>query len=72
MRTRTDTVIFRLGFTLAVLVMAGFFAVIGAIVFACTTIIGGPVGWVVGAVLGLAVAQALRGRTGALVGRLVS
>jgi 1,4-dihydroxy-2-naphthoate octaprenyltransferase len=72
MRTRTDTLIFRLGFALAVLVLTAFLALVGAVVFACTTLVGGPVGWVVGVALGLAVVQALRGRCGALVGRLVA
>ena len=72
MRTRTDTIVFRLGFTLAVLVLAGFFALIGAVVFAGVRAIGGPAGWVAGVVLAAVVAQALRGRTGALVGRLVA
>ena len=34
MRTRTDTIVFRLGFTLAVLVLGAFLALIGAIVLA--------------------------------------
>jgi hypothetical protein len=72
MRTRTNTLINRLGFTLAVLVLTAFVALVGAIVFACTTVLGGPVGWIAGVVLGLAVAQALRGRCGALIGRLVA
>jgi hypothetical protein len=72
MRTRTDTLIFRLGFTLAVLVLIAFLALVGAVVLACATVLGGPVGWIAGAVLGLAVAQALRGRCGALVRRLVA
>jgi hypothetical protein len=72
MRTRTDTVIFRLGFTLAVVVLSAFLALVGAIVFACATVVGGTVGWIAGAVLGLAVAQVLRGRLGALIGRLVA
>jgi hypothetical protein len=55
MRTRTDTLIFRLGFALAVLVLTAFVALVGAVVFACTTLVGGPVGWVVGVALGLAV-----------------
>lgn len=71
MRTKTDTLIFRLGFSLAVLVLAAFVAVVGAIVYAGATVVGGPVGWGAGVVLGVAVAQALRGRCGALMGRLV-
>jgi hypothetical protein len=72
MRTRTDTLILRAGFSLAVLVLAAFVALVGTIVFVCASVIGGTVGWVSGAVLGLVVAQALRGRAGALVGRLVA
>ena len=71
MRTRTDTIIFRLGFTLAVLVLGAFLALIGAVVFACVAVVGGPAGWAVGLVLGLAVAQAVRRPCGALLGRLV-
>jgi len=70
-RTKTDTLIFRLGFSLAVLVLAAFVTVVGAIVYAGATVVGGPIGWGVGVVLGVAVAQALRGRCGALMGRLV-
>lgn len=72
MRTRTDTIVFRLGFTLAVLVLIAFAALVGAVVLACATLVGGTAGWIVGVVLGLAVVQALRGRCGALVGRLVA
>jgi hypothetical protein len=72
MRTRTNTLINRLGFTLAVLVLTAFVALVGAIVFACATVLGGPAGWIAGVVVGLAVAQALRGRCGALIGRLVA
>ena len=71
MRTRTNHLIFRLGFTLAVLVLGAFLAVIGAIVYACVAAIGGPVGWAAGLVLGFAVAQATRRPCGALIGRLV-
>ena len=72
MRTRTDTLILRAGFTLAVLVLSAFLALVGGIVLACEALVGGPVGWVAGVVLGVVVAQALRRRTGALVGRLVA
>ena len=72
MRTRTNTLINRLGFTLAVLVLTAFVALVGAIVLASATVLGGPMGWIAGAVLGLVVAQALRGRCGALIGRLVA
>ena len=72
MRTRTDTLLFRLGFTLAVLVLTAFVALVGATVLACVTFLGGTIGWIAGIVLGLGVAQILRGRCGALVGRLVA
>ena len=72
MRTRTDTIVFRLGFTLAVLVLGAFLALIGAAVLACVVLLGGPAGWAGGAVLGIVVAQALRRRCGALIGRLVA
>ena len=68
MRTRTDTIVFRLGFTLAVLVLGAFLALIGTIVLAGVIIVGGPAG----VVLGLVVAQATRRRCGALIGRLVA
>jgi hypothetical protein len=71
MRTRTHRLIFRLGFTLSVLVLSAFVALIGAIVFAGVAVVGGPVGWAAGLVVGFAVAQALRGPCGALIGRLV-
>jgi hypothetical protein len=71
MRTRTDTIIFRLGFTLAVLVLGAFLALIGAVGFACVAVVGGPAGWAAGLVLGIAVAQATRRPCGALIGRLV-
>jgi len=32
MRTRTDTIVFRLGFTLAMLVLIGFVALVGGVV----------------------------------------
>jgi hypothetical protein len=71
MRTRTHALIFRLGFTLAVLVLGVFLALIGAVVFACVAVIGGPAGWVAGLALGIAVAQATRRPCAALIGRLV-
>ena len=52
MRTRTDTIVFRLGFTLAVLVLGTFLALIGAAILAGVAIVGGPAGWAVGVVLG--------------------
>ena len=72
MRTRTDTIVFRLGFTLAVLVLGAFLALIGAIVLAGGVVVGGPAGWAAGVVLGLGVAQTLRRPCGALIGRLVA
>jgi hypothetical protein len=72
MRTKTDTLILRAGFSLAVLVLAAFVALLAAVVVACVTVIGGPAGWATGLVLGLVLAQVLRGRTGALLGRLVA
>ena len=52
MRTRTDTIVFRLGFTLAVLVLGAFLALIGAVVLAGVVLVGGPAGWAAGVVLG--------------------
>ena len=72
MRTKTDTLILRAGFSLAVLVLGAFVALLAAVVLGCVTVIGGFAGWAAGVVLGAAVAQALRGRTGALLGRLVA
>ena len=72
MRTRTDTIIFRLGFTLAVLVLGAFLALIGGIVLAGVVIVGGPAGWATGVVVGIFVAQATRRPCGALIGRLVA
>jgi hypothetical protein len=72
MRTRTDTIVFRLGFTLAVLVLGAFLALIGAIVLAGVVIVGGPAGWAAGLVLGLVVAQVTRRPCGTLIGRLVA
>jgi hypothetical protein len=71
MRTKTDNLIFRLGFTLSVVVLAAFVALVGAVVVACITLVGGPAGVAAGLVLGVAVAQALRGPCGALIARLV-
>ena len=72
MRTRTDTIVLRLGFTLAVLVLGAFLALIGAAVLAGGVIVGGPAGWAAGVVLALVVAQATRRRCGALIARLVA
>jgi hypothetical protein len=71
MRTRTDTIVFRLGFSLAVLVLAAFLGLIGATVLAAVVLVGGPAGWALGVVLGLVVAQVTRRPCGALIGRLV-
>jgi uncharacterized YccA/Bax inhibitor family protein len=71
MRTRTDTIVFRLGFSLAVLVLAAFLGLIGATVLAAVVLDGGPAGWALGVVLGLVVAQVTRRPCGALIGRLV-
>jgi hypothetical protein len=71
MRTKTDTLIFRMGFSLSVLVLAAFVALVGAIVYAGATVVGGPIGWAAGLMLAFAAAQALRGPCGALMGRLV-
>ena len=71
MRTRTDTIVFRLGFTLAVLVLAAFLALIGGVVLAGVVIVGGPAGWAAGVVLAIVVAQATRRRCAALIARLV-
>jgi hypothetical protein len=70
-RTRTDTIVFRLGFSLAVLVLAAFLGLIGATVLAAVVLVGGPAGWALGVVLGLVVAQVTRRPCGALIGRLV-
>jgi hypothetical protein len=72
MRTRTETIVFRLGFTLAVLVLGAFLGLIGAAVLACVVLLGGPVGWAAGVVLGVVVAQVTRRPCGALIGRLVA
>jgi hypothetical protein len=72
MRTRTDTIVFRLGFTLAVLVLGAFLGLIGATVLACVLLVGGPAGWAAGIVLAIVVAQALRRPCGTLIGRLVA
>jgi hypothetical protein len=71
MRTRTDTIVFRLGFTLAVLVLGAFLAVIGAVVLAGGMLVGGPAGWSAGVALAIVLAQATRRRCGALIARLV-
>jgi hypothetical protein len=72
MRTLTDTIVFRLGFTLAVLVLGAFLALIGAIVLAGGMIVGGPAGWAAGVVLAMVAAQVTRRPCGALIGRLVA
>jgi hypothetical protein len=72
MRTRTDTIVFRLGFTLALLVLGAFLALIGGAVLAGVVLVGGPAGWATGVVLGIVVGQATRRPCGALIGRLVA
>ena len=71
MRSRTDTILFRLGFTLAVLVLAAFVTLVGAVVVAGVALLGGIVGWAAGLAGGVLVAQATRRPVGALMGRLV-
>jgi hypothetical protein len=72
MRTRTDTIVFRLGFSLAVLVLGAFLALIGGAVLTGVVLLGAPAGWATGVVLGIVVAQATRRPCGALIGRLVA
>jgi hypothetical protein len=64
LRTRTDTIVLRLGFTLAVLVLGAFLTLV--------VVVGGLAGWAAGVVLGIVVAQATRRPCGALIGRLVA
>jgi hypothetical protein len=71
MRSRADTLLFRLGFSLAVVVLAGFLALVAAIVAAPVVLIGGIAGWAAGVPLGAIVAQLARRRVGLLMGRLV-
>ena len=55
MRTRTDTLVFRLGFTLAVLVLAAFLALVGAIVLRRRDASSAArIGWAAGIVLAFA------------------
>jgi hypothetical protein len=72
MRTRTDTIVLRLGFMLAVLVLGAFLVLVGAVILAGGVVVGGPAGWAAGVVLGLVVAQATRRPCGALIARLVA
>ena len=72
MRTRADTIVFRLGFPLAVLVLGAFLALIGAVVATCVVLVRGPAGWAAGVVLAVIVAQATRRPCGALIARLVA
>jgi hypothetical protein len=71
MRTRTEHVLFRLGYSLAVLVLAVFVTLVAAIVAASVALLGGIAGWIAGVVLGALVAQATRRPVGLLMGRLV-
>jgi hypothetical protein len=71
MRTRTDNLMFRVGVSLAVLVLAAFLTLVGAVVVAGVALLGGVVGWIAGVALGAIVAQATRRPVGALMGRLI-
>jgi hypothetical protein len=71
MRTRTDHLMFRVGVSLAVLVLAAFLTLVGAVVVASVALLGGVVGWIAGVALGAIVAQATRRPVGALMGRLI-
>jgi hypothetical protein len=71
MRTRTNHVMFRLGVSLAVLVLAAFVTLVGAVVVASVALVGGVVGWLVGVAVGAAVAQTTRRPVGLLMRRLI-
>jgi hypothetical protein len=71
MRSRTDTLLFRLGFSLALLVLVAFLALIAAVVAAPVLLVGGVAGWAAGVPLGAIVAQLARRPVGLLMGRLV-
>jgi type IV secretory pathway TrbL component len=71
MRTRTEHLLVRLGYSLALLVLAAFVLLVAGIVVAGVAILGGIAGWVTGIVLGALVAQATRRPVGLLMGRLV-
>jgi hypothetical protein len=71
MRTRTEHLLFRLGYSLAVLVLAAFVTLLAGIVLASVVLLGGIAGWSAGIVLGALVAQATRRPVGLLMGRLV-
>jgi hypothetical protein len=62
---------FRVGVSLAVLVLAAFLTLVGAVVVAGVALLGGVVGWIAGVALGAIVAQATRRPVGALMGRLI-
>jgi len=62
---------FRLGPSLALLVLAAFLGLVGAVVVAAVVLLGGIAGWATGVALGAAVAQVTRRPVGVLMGRLV-
>jgi hypothetical protein len=71
MRTRTEQLLFHLGFSLAVLVLAVFVTLVAGVVVTSVALLGGIAGWTAGVVLGALVAQATRRPVGLLMGRLV-
>ena len=71
MRTRTEHLLFRLGFSLAVLVLLAFVTLLAGIVATSVVLLGGIAGWSAGVVVGALVAQATRRPVGLLMGRLV-
>jgi hypothetical protein len=71
MRTRTEHLLFRLGYSLAVLVLAAFVTLLAGIVVTSVVLLGGIAGWSAGIALGALVAQATRRPVGLLMGRLV-
>jgi hypothetical protein len=68
--TRRD-IMYRLGFSLAIIVLAAFVALVAAAVVAGVVLLGGVPGWASGVAFGAAVAQLTRRPVGTLVGRLV-
>jgi len=71
MRTRTEHLLFRVGYPLALLVLAAFVTLVAGVVVAGVALVGGIAGWVAGIALGALVAQATRRPVGLLMGRLV-
>jgi hypothetical protein len=71
MRTRTEHLLFRLGYALAVLVLAAFVTLLAGIVATTVALLGGIAGWSAGIALGALVAQTTRRPVGLLMGRLV-